>query len=79
MLKHKKYKSKKKNPAAHLHAHFLILTCTFYYVFSYDGILSHPNATSNAIISVKPTANISVPTLECSPSDISGISSSTTT
>lgn len=79
MPKQKSTNQKRKIPLHICMLHFLILTCTFYYMFSYDGILSHPNATSNAIISVKPTANISVPTLECSPSDISGISSSTTT
>ena len=40
---------------------------------------SHPSATSSIIISVKPRAKKMVPILECSPSDISGISSSTTT
>jgi len=39
----------------------------------------YPSATSRTIISVKPTAKKMVPMLECSPSDISGISSSTTT
>ena len=39
----------------------------------------HPSATSSIIISVKPNAKKMVPMLECSPSDISGISSSTTT
>ena len=40
---------------------------------------SYPSATSSAIISVNPAANIKTPMFECSPSDISGISSSTTT
>lgn len=40
---------------------------------------SHPSATSSTIITLKPTAKNSVPILECLPSDISGISSSTTT
>lgn len=40
---------------------------------------SYPSATSSAIIRVNPKANISTPILECSPSDISGMSSSTTT
>ena len=39
----------------------------------------YPNATSNTIITEKPTAKNMVPISECSPSDISGISSSTTT
>ena len=39
----------------------------------------YPSATSSAIISVKPRAKDKTPTLECSPSLISGISSSTTT
>ena len=38
-----------------------------------------PSATSSIIISVKPRAKKMVPMFECSPSDISGISSSTTT
>ena len=40
--------------------------------------LFYPSATSSAIISVKPRENISTPMFECSPEDISGISSSTT-
>lgn len=40
---------------------------------------AYPSATSSTIIREKPTAKASVPMLECSPSDISGISSSTTT
>ena len=40
---------------------------------------AYPNATSSAIITLKPTAKRIVPTLECLPWDISGISSSTTT
>ena len=39
----------------------------------------YPSATSNAIMSVKPTEKRITPMLECSPSDISGISSSITT
>ena len=39
----------------------------------------HPSATSSTIITLKPTAKNTVPTLECCPCDISGISSSTTT
>ena len=39
----------------------------------------YPKATSNTIIKVKPTAKKIVPMWECSPSDISGTSSSTTT
>ena len=39
----------------------------------------YPSATSSIIIRVKPNAKKIVPMLECSPSDISGISSSTTT
>jgi len=38
-----------------------------------------PRATSRIIIMEKPMANIMVPTWECSPSLISGMSSSTTT
>lgn len=41
--------------------------------------ISYPNATSSIIMTVNPAAKRSVPTLECAPSDISGISSSTTT
>ena len=40
---------------------------------------SYPSATSSAIIRLKPTAKSKTPILECSPADISGISSSTTT
>ena len=40
---------------------------------------AHPSATSRIIISVKPAAKATVPRFECFPSDISGISSSTTT
>jgi len=40
---------------------------------------AHPNATSRTIISENPTAKKIVPIFECSPTDISGISSSTTT
>ena len=40
---------------------------------------TYPSATSSIIISVKPRAKKMVPMLECSPSDISGISYSTTT
>ena len=40
---------------------------------------SQPRATSSAIMRVKPSAKESTPMSECSPSDISGISSSTTT
>ena len=39
----------------------------------------YPSATSSIIIREKPRAKKMVPILECSPSDISGISSSTTT
>ena len=39
----------------------------------------HPSATSSTIINANPTANAAVPMCECSPSLISGISSSTTT
>ena len=39
----------------------------------------HPSATSSAIMTENPTAKKMVPILECLPSDISGISSSTTT
>ena len=39
----------------------------------------YPNATSSAIIRLKPTANEITPIFECFPADISGISSSTTT
>ena len=39
----------------------------------------YPKATSNTIITENPTAKNMVPISECSPSDISGISSSTTT
>ena len=39
----------------------------------------HPSATSSTIITLKPTAKNIVPTFECCPCDISGISSSTTT
>ena len=41
--------------------------------------MGYPKATSSAIISVKPAANSTVPMLEWGASDISGISSSTTT
>ena len=41
--------------------------------------LYYPSATSSTIINTKPSAKVTVPTLECSPSDISGINSSTTT
>ena len=40
---------------------------------------NHPSATSSTIITLNPSAKQIVPTLECSPWDISGISSSTTT
>ena len=40
---------------------------------------AYPSATSSVIITLKPTAKKIVPTLECFPWDISGISSSTTT
>ena len=43
------------------------------------GPLSYPNATSRDIITMNPTAKVMTPTSECSPCDISGISSSTTT
>ena len=46
-------------------------------VFLYAS--AYPNATSSAIITLKPAAKRIVPTLECLPWDISGISSSTTT
>ena len=39
----------------------------------------HPSATSSTIITLKPTAKNTVPTLECCPCDISEISFSTTT
>ena len=41
--------------------------------------LHYPNATSRTIINANPMANPMVPILECSPSDASGTSSSTTT
>ena len=41
--------------------------------------MRYPSATSSTIITLKPTAKNIVPTFECSPCDISGISSSTTT
>ena len=40
---------------------------------------NHPSATSSTIITLNPSAKQMVPMLECSPWDISGISSSTTT
>ncbi len=40
---------------------------------------AYPSATSSTIITLNPTAKNIVPMLECSPCDISGISSSTTT
>ena len=43
------------------------------------GLLPYPRATSNVIITMKPRAKVRTPISECSPSDISGISSSTTT
>ena len=43
------------------------------------GPLSYPRATSNVIITMNPRAKVRTPISECSPSDISGISSSTTT
>lgn len=39
----------------------------------------YPNTTSSTIIRANPTAKPTVPKLECSPFDVSGISSSTTT
>ncbi len=44
-----------------------------------DHLSAYPRATSSIIMRLKPTAKKMVPMLECSPSDISGISSSTTT
>ena len=41
--------------------------------------MRYPSATSSTIITLKPTAKNIVPTFECCPCDISGISSSTTT
>ena len=41
--------------------------------------MRYPSATSSTIITLKPTAKNTVPTLECRPCDISGISASTTT
>ena len=41
--------------------------------------MRYPSATSSTIITLKPTAKNTVPTLECCPCDISEISSSTTT
>ncbi len=43
------------------------------------GRIIHESATSSAIMSVKPTAKNMTPVSECLPTDISGISSSTTT
>ena len=40
---------------------------------------AYPSATSSVIMTLKPAAKKIVPMLECSPCDISGISSSTTT
>ena len=45
----------------------------------FSEILYYPSATSSIIIRVKPRAKKMVPMLEWEPSDISGISSSTTT
>lgn len=42
-------------------------------------VRNQPKATSSTIITLKPTAKNTVPTSECFPSDISGISSTTTT
>ena len=47
--------------------------------FAFGPQNRHPSATSSTIITLKPTAKNIVPTFECSPCDISGISSSTTT
>ena len=49
------------------------------FAFIFMRCLYYPKVISKIIITVNPRANISTPTLECSPSDISGISSSTTT
>ena len=43
------------------------------------GASFYPSATSSTIINTNPTANPTVPRFECSPSEASGISSSTTT
>ena len=47
--------------------------------FAFGPQNRHPSATSSTIITLKPTAKNIVPTFECCPCDISGISSSTTT
>ncbi len=47
--------------------------------FAFKTPNRHPSATSSTIITLKPAAKNTVPTLECCPCDISGISSSTTT
>ena len=47
--------------------------------FAFGPQNRHPSATSSTIITLKPTAKSIVPTFECCPCDISGISSSTTT
>lgn len=60
-------------------------TGTFYGPLSWNqnsllpGASFYPSATSSTIISTNPTANPTVPRFECSPSEASGISSSTTT
>ena len=51
-----------------------IFTAVFLFVCS-----CYPSATSRAIMTMKPTAKERTPISECSPSDISGMSSSTTT
>ena len=40
---------------------------------------NHPSPISSTIMAVNPTANVITPACECSPCDISGINSSTTT
>ena len=79
-------------PHAHVHAievvgqlHQLFPDCTglhsaaSFHIASAVRMFIQPSATSSAIIKVKPRENVNAPTSECSPWDISGISSSTTT
>ena len=62
-------------------SNYLLLLSSAIYIYIRLALrLSYyPKATSRIIISTKPKLNATVPQLECFPSDISGISSSTTT
>lgn len=66
-------------PKSHKKAALHNLCAALPLLTSHSSLLTYPSATSRVIMTMNPKAKEMTPMSECSPSDISGISSSTTT